>query len=63
MNIKYFPIQLSRLEKYRSKRQPAVETAEMEKETIDENDFGSRSKVSLLDQHGELKKKAEGKYD
>ena len=56
--------QLSRLEKYRSRRQQqAAEGAESKDDTGSDRDsveFGTRSKVSLLDQHSELKKKAEG---
>ena len=58
-------LQLSRLEKFRSRRQPLVEGRDFQdnsgtNENVD-SDFGTRSKVSLLDQHSELKKKAEGK--
>ena len=52
-------MQLSRLEKYRGRRQQQVEEVPTSKED-DSKDFGTMSKVSLLDQHNELKKKAEG---
>ena len=58
-----FSLQLSRLEQYRSRRQQAAEGAESREDTGSDRDsveFGTRSKVSLLDQHSELKKKAEG---
>lgn len=38
----------------------AADEGEMTQELAEEEDFGTRSKVSLLDQHSELKKKAEG---
>lgn len=53
-------MQLSRLEKYRSRRQPAEGAELKDGETKDKDEFGTMSKVSLLDQHSELKKKAEG---
>ena len=56
-------LQLSRAEKYRSRRQQQERTPESRTNTPkekDETEFGTRSKVSLLDQHSELKKKAEG---
>ena len=46
------------MEKYRSRRQQPTEEAGSKDEKKDE--FGTMSKVSLLDQHNELKKKAEG---
>lgn len=52
-------MQLSRLEKYRGRRQQPVEEVSTSKDG-DSKDFGTMSKVSLLDQHSELKKKAEG---
>jgi len=52
-------LQLSKLATYRSRRmQPVEEPAVTEAQ--EGEDFGTRSKVSLLDQHSELKKKAEG---
>lgn len=51
-------LQLSRLEKYRSRRQHPVEGKGSKDDETTE--FGTMSKVSLLDQHSELKKKAEG---
>ncbi len=46
---------------YRNRRQQVVAEDEMTQEQMEEEEFGTRSKVSLLDQHSELKKKAEGK--
>ena len=58
-------MQLSRLEKFRSRRQQPVEGAEPESKVQPEKDinseFGTMSNISLLDQHSVLKKKAEGK--
>lgn len=49
------------MEKFRSRGLQPVEKVETEKrESDEEKEFGTRSKVSLLDQHSELKKKAEG---
>ena len=54
-------MQLSKFEKYRSHRGYHVEAEpEQQTEGDEEQAFGTRSKVSLLDQHSELKKKAEG---
>ncbi len=53
-------LQLSRLEKYRSRRLQALEEVESKEDTGSDKDFGTKSKVSLLDQHSVLKKKAEG---
>ena len=53
-------LQLSRLEKYRSRRLQGVEEVESKEDAGSDKEFGTRSKVSLLDQHSELKKKAEG---
>ena len=54
-------MQLSKFEKYRSHRGYQVEAEpEQQTEGDEEQAFGTRSKVSLLDQHSELKKKAEG---
>lgn len=45
---------------HRQRQQPAeAESTESNKEQLDDDDQGTRSKVSLLDQHSELKKKAE----
>ena len=58
------PLQLSRLEKYHSRRQQPEENVsaktDAQNEKAEETEFGTRSKLSLLDQHSELKKKAEG---
>lgn len=46
---------------FRSKRQQPVESKEEEKSAPQEDaEYGTLSKISLLDQHSELKKKAEG---
>lgn len=53
---------MSKFEKYRSHRSNQVEAEPEQPEEGDEQQsFGTRSKVSLLDQHSELKKKAEGR--
>ena len=47
--------------KFRTQRQHPVESkVEQEAEPLEVAEYGTLSKVSLLDQHSELKKKAEG---
>ncbi len=52
---------MSKLLSYRNRRlQVAANEGDTVQEPAEDDDFGTRSKVSLLDQHSELKKKAEG---
>lgn len=48
------------MEQYRSRRNQVTEEVESKDDAGSDKEFGTRSKVSLLDQHSELKKKAEG---
>ncbi|CAI8024069.1 Probable ATP-dependent RNA helicase DDX41 [Geodia barretti] len=61
--IPYVPVKerkKAEFEKYRKRHRPADIVAEENKDIGSEDDaIGPRSKVSLLDQHSELKKKAE----
>lgn len=53
--------QISKMSKYRTQRQQPIESKQEHiPETEEEAEYGTLSKVSLLDQHNELKKKAEG---
>ncbi len=53
---------MSKLLSYRNRRlQVVANEGDTVQEPAEDDDFGTRSKVSLLDQHSELKKKAEGK--
>lgn len=52
-------LQFSKLATYRSRRQQVAEN-ETQQVKEEEDEYGTRSKLSLLDQHSDLKKKAEG---
>ena len=54
-------LQITKMTKFRTQRQHPVESkVEQEAEPLEVAEYGTLSKVSLLDQHSELKKKAEG---
>ena len=52
---------MEKLEKFKQKRiKPEEQETREKREVEDSPDIGPQSKVSLLDQHSELKKKAKG---